>query len=58
MSGERLADPIMWAWCWLAYGLVMILPMHWRLSWWLLPFAGYYAFHVPETPWRWSERRR
>lgn len=55
---ERALDPAMWAWCWIAYRLVMVLPIHWKLWSWLLPFAGYYGFHVPEAPWRWSERRR
>lgn len=52
----RATDPLMWAWCWLAFRLVLVLPIHWRVWLWLLPFAGFYAYHVPGvTPWRWSE---
>lgn len=56
MSG--VTDYAMWAWCWVAYRLVLILPIQWRLSFWLLPYAGYYAYSTPESGWRWSERQR
>lgn len=56
---ERATDPFMWAWCWIAFRLVMVLPIQWPLCSWLLPFAGYYAYHDPEFhSWRWSERIR
>lgn len=63
---ERTLDPLMWASCWLAYRLVMILPdgapagsLRDRLWFWLLPFTGFYGYHDPEfTPWRWSQRIR
>lgn len=54
-----LADLLIWSFCWLACRLVMVLPMGWRLTLWLLPFAGYYGYHVPGlTTWRWSRRIR
>lgn len=63
---ERLFDPLMWGWCWLANGLVSIIPITRRgdaldrFKFWLLPFAGFYAYHEPGigTTWRWSERVR
>lgn len=59
-QAERFFDPLMWGWCWLAYRIVLVLPIQWRLFGALLPFAGYYAYHSPrlETSWRWSERVR
>lgn len=54
---ERALDPLVWAWCWLAYWLVMAIPIHWRTATRLLPFAGYYAYSTPSR-WRWSERVR
>jgi hypothetical protein len=60
-----LADVFMWCWCWLACQLVSALPITRRgslvdrFTFWLLPFAGYYGYHVPGlTPWRWSRRFR
>lgn len=53
-----LADVFMWGFCWLAYRLALIVP-YGRLYMWLLPFAGYYAYHDPEFhTWRWSGRNR
>lgn len=35
----------MWfCWCFVAHHLVLALPLDWRLSWALLPFAGQYAY--------------
>lgn len=56
-----LADAFMWCWCWVAYWLVILLPLHhkplhpvWN---WLLPYAGFYGFHDPSwMTWRWSGR--
>lgn len=61
-----LADVFMWCWCWLAYRLVILLPVARRRSlidratFWLLPFAGFYGYHDPDcgTTWRWSRRVR
>lgn len=54
---RMISDLAMWCWCWLAYLLVMTLPIHWRLWKAVLPYAGFHAYHVPGvTPWRWSER--
>lgn len=55
-SVERALDPLMWSWCWLAYRMTMFWPYRWHG--WLLPFAGYYAYHEPGMSWRWSERVR
>ena len=63
-SIERALDPPMWAWCWLACQLVSVIPITRRygvinrFKFWLLPFAGYYAYHEPGMSWRWSERMR
>lgn len=58
-----LADVFMWCWCWVAYRLVIALPMAPkdslldRFTFWLLPYAGYYGNHEPECcSWRWSQR--
>lgn len=58
-----LSDVFMWCWCWLAYRLVMILPIARtgslvdRFTFWLLPFAGHYGYHDPDfCSWRWSRR--
>lgn len=61
-----LTDLIMWAWCWAACQVSNALPITRRHSlvdrftFWLLPFAGFYAYHDPElgSTWRWSERHR
>lgn len=59
-----LADVFMWCWCWLAYRLVIVMPVGRRngpATWLfgkLLPFAGYYGFHEPWMNWRWSGRVR
>lgn len=61
-----LADVFMWGWCWLAHRLVLALPVARkgsvvdRLTFWLLPFAGFYGYHDPDcgTTWRWSRRVR
>lgn len=58
-----LSDALMWAFCWLAYRLVIWLPSErggaiQRLWYWLLPYAGYYGFHERWMDWRWSRRPR
>jgi len=61
-----LADIFMWCWCWLAWLAVIVIPITRRhgaidrFTLWLLPFAGFYAYHDPDcgTTWRWSERAR
>lgn len=56
---SRLLDAPYWAWCWIAYWLVIAWP-HGRMdrAWmWLLPFAGVYAYHDPSCmSWRRSSR--
>lgn len=43
---ERWGCSLMWWWCKLAFALVvkLELPMDWRLTKWLLPYAGLYAY--------------
>ena len=55
---SRVFDYPMRAFCWLAYRLVLIMPIDWRLWKWLLPYAGFYAYHESWLPWRWSEHDR
>jgi hypothetical protein len=61
---ERAVDPFMWLVCWAAFRLLIAIPSPprsgqvdrlWRA---LLPYAGFYAYHGPGLPWRWSERNR
>jgi hypothetical protein len=52
-------DLLMWAWCWVAFQLVRVLPIRWRVWLALLPYAGFFGYHVMGvTTWRWSERVR
>lgn len=38
------ADRVLWWLCWCAWHVVMRLPLEWRLTGWLLPWAGLYAY--------------
>ena len=63
---EHALDPLVWLWCAVAWALVMAIPITKRgdlldrFKFWLLPFAGFYAYHEPGVgaTWRWSERVR
>lgn len=55
---ERLMDPLMWVWCWIALHALGTVSPRSRAFKWLLPFAGFYAYHERGLPWRWSERVR
>jgi len=52
---KLLSDAVIWIWCMAAHWVVGTFRLPDALFMRLLPFAGFYGYHVPGvTPWRWS----